>query len=158
MNKLKALLLLAVALNLQKIMAQVVTPYTSFGAGKEIEHRAVPVQLSAGINFNQAEVVIGYAAFFHKYDAKLPKIIFVRAGMNLTQGSWEILPLIGMGLITATVYDAGILEQDLKRTPQEFKILAGLKVQKLMGLGGLFASIEHCKYNFAIFGIFVKIA
>ncbi len=141
---------------------------TSIAAGYETSHTAALIQLSGGINIGRSELVIGYAAFFHvelphRNDGGLPQIVFLRYGVNILSGSLEIMPLIGAGMITPAIHGERLIIKDptpvyeLVVTPQQFKLLYGLKVQKLIGLGGIFASYENCKLSYLNIGMFVRI-
>ena len=145
-----------------------VNAITTIGAGYQPDHIAIPIQLTAGINIGKSELVTGYTVFFHaelphKGQGGMPEIFFLRYGLNILKGDLEIVPLVGAGLLTPYVYGEKIIIKDqthvheLLGTSQEFKLLYGLKVQKAIGLGGLFASYEHCKLSYFNIGIFVRI-
>src|SRR5688572_9126703 len=132
-----------------------VNAITTIGTGYQPNHIAIPIQLTAGINIGKSEVVTGYTVFFHaelphKGQGGLPQIFFLRYGLNMLPGDLEIVPLVGAGLVTPFVYGERIIIKDQAHvheplaTAQEFKPLYGLKVQKAIGLGGLFTSYEHC--------------
>ncbi len=137
---------------------------TSFGSGFEIQNSAIPVQLTAGASLYKSELVAGYTVFFHKADATIPKILFLRYGLNISKGDIEIMPLIGAGMLTKTISEVPnpldtqhVYDYEVIQNPVQFKILYGLKVQKAIGLGGLFASVEHCKLSYLNVGLYVKI-
>lgn len=163
--KLVSMIIAVALLNNPQSFAQEINGLTSFSTGLELPNSAIPVQLTAGVNIEQSEIVVGYVAFFHMEDAKLPKIIFARYGLGIRQDTWELMPLIGIGMLTATTFERIVDTAhnpvydnlELVRISSQFKILYGLKVQKNIGLGGLFVSVEHCKYNYATLGMFVKI-
>ena len=153
-----------IAIFLNQTSAQNINAITSFGAGYETSRTAASIQLSAGINIGRSEMVIGYTVFFHvelphRGDGGLPQIFFLRYGLNILSGNLEIMPLIGAGMITATVHHDRLTNNhyELVGTPQQFKILYGLKVQKKIGLGGLFTSYEHCTLSYFNVGMFVRI-
>lgn len=144
-----------------------VNAVTTLGAGYQPNHIAIPIQLTAGINIGKSELVTGYTVLFH---AELPHNgqgglpqIFLRYGLNILTGDLEILPLVGAGLLTPFVYGERIIIKDQRHvhellgTAQEFKLLYGLKLQKAIGLGGLFTSYEHCKLSYFNIGMFVRI-
>lgn len=144
-----------------------ITPTLSLGTGYEFRNSGIPVQLSAGLLNKRSELVAGYTVFFHKADATIPKVLFLRYGLALPIGSLEIVPLIGAGMLTATSYRVPVENSGDPNhvfdnymeiiTPQQYKVLYGLKVQKPMGLGGLFMSVEHCKLTYLNAGLYVKI-
>ena len=157
-----SLIIIAIFLNLQT-SAQV-KAITSMGVGYETSRTAMPIQLLAGINIGRNEIVIGYTVFFHvelphRGDGGLPQIFFLRYGLNILSGNVEVIPLIGVGAITATVHHDRLLHNyyELVGTPQEYKILYGLKVQKQIGLGGLFTSYEHCRLSYFNAGMYIRI-
>jgi hypothetical protein len=157
-----SLLVIVIFLNLAT-SAQV-TSITSIGSGYETSRTAIPFQLTAGINIGCSEMVIGYSVFFHpeiphRGDGGLPQVYFFRCGYNILPGSVEVIPLIGGGIVTAATLNDKLVHNhyELVRTPREFKILYGLKIQKQINSGGLFMSYEHCRLSYFNIGMFVRI-
>lgn len=157
-----SLIIIAIFLNL-KTSGQVKS-ITSIASGYETSRTAISIQLATGVNIGRSEMVIGYTVFFHvelphRGDGGLPQIIYFRYGLNLLPGNLEIMPLIGAGMVTATVLHDDLVHNyyELVGTPQQFKILYGLKAQKQIGLGGLFTSYEHCSLSYFNIGMFVRI-
>ncbi|MEO7801110.1 MAG: hypothetical protein ABIR81_03885, partial [Ginsengibacter sp.] len=77
-----------------------VTSITSIGTGYETSRTAIPIQLTAGINFHRSEFVIGYSVFFHpeiphRGDGGLPHVYFFRYGLNILSDNLEVMPMIG---------------------------------------------------------------
>ena len=126
----------------------------SLGTGYELKHKAIPAQLTAGVSIGRSEISVGYTAFLHKEDAKIPKVIFFACGHNTSTDDLKIIPLFGVGLITSTVYEK---DNELIMTSKQFKMLYGLKVKKQIGYGGLFISYEHFGLNYLNAGMFVRI-
>ncbi len=157
-----SIIIIAILINLN-LSAQV-NAITSIASGYETSRTAMPIQLLAGINVGRSELVIGYTVFFHveiphRGDGGLPQVYFFRYGFNILPGHLEIMPLIGAGIVTATVHHDELNHNyyELVGTPQQFKILYGLKVQKPYSLGGLFTSYEHCGLSYFNVGMFVRI-
>jgi hypothetical protein len=160
--KLLLIIIIASFLNL-KTYGQV-NSVTSIGAGYETSRTAISIQLATGVNIGRSEMVIGYTVFFHaelphRGDGELPQIIYFRYGLNLLPGNLQIMPLIGAGIVTATVLHDELVHNyhELVGTPRQIKILYGLKAQKQFGLGGLFTSYEHCSLSYFNIGMFVRI-
>jgi hypothetical protein len=141
-----------------------VNAIASIGSGYETSRTAIPIQLTAGINIGRSEMVIGYSIFFHpeiphRGDGGLPHVYFFRYGLNILSDKVEVMPLIGAGVVTPAILHDRLVNNhyELVATPQQFKILYGLKIQKEINSGGLFISYEHCRLSYFNLGMFVRI-
>jgi hypothetical protein len=163
-NKPMKLFLLVIVIFLNLATSAQVTSITSIGTGYETSRTAIPVQLTAGINFRRSEFVIGYSVFFHpeiphRGDGGLPHVYFFRYGMNILSDKVEVIPLIGAGIVTSAILHDVLINNhyELVATPMQFKVLYGLKIQKEINSGGLFISYEHCRLSYFNLGMFIRI-